>query len=59
MIGLKKFYIENKDKFAFSFNTLLNYIKKGIVKDGLFIVKNDKRDSYFVTDKDLFLANFK
>ena len=59
MIALKKFYTENKDKFAFSFNTLLNYIKKGMVKDGLFVVKNEKRDSYYVIDKDLFLSNFK
>ena len=59
MQSLRQFYNENPKKFNFTFNTLLSYVKKGMVKEGLFIVKNEKRNSYYIKDKDLFLSNFK
>lgn len=59
MTLLKKFYDKNKENFDISYETVLNYIKRGLIDKGIHIVKNEKRDSYFVTDKDLFLANFK
>lgn len=58
MKSLKQFYDENKDVIGIHLNTLKKYLKTKDFK-GIKIVKNEKRDSYFVTDKDLFLANFK
>ena len=59
MILLKKFYDENKEKFNLSYASVVNYIKRGLVINGIKIVNNEKRSSYYITDKDLFLANFK
>ncbi|MCT7466975.1 hypothetical protein N5T78_10315 [Aliarcobacter cryaerophilus] len=59
MVLLKKFYDENKEKFNMSYESVLNYIKRGLVEKGIKIVNNEKRNSYYVSDKDLFLANFK
>lgn len=59
MILLKKFYDENKEKFNLSYASVVNYIKRGLVTKGIKIVNNEKRSSYYVSDKDLFLANFK
>lgn len=59
MVLLKKFYDENKENFNMSYESVLNYIKRGLVIKGIKIVNNEKRSSYYVSDKDLFLANFK
>ena len=59
MVLLKKFYDENKEKFNLSYASVVNYIKRGLVEKGIKIVNNEKRSSYYVSDKDLFLANFK
>ena len=59
MILLKKFYDENKEKFNLSYASVVNYIKRGLIKEGIKIVNNAKRSSYYVSDKNLFLANFK
>ncbi len=59
MVLLKKFYDENKENFNISYESVLNYIKRGLIKKGIKIVNNAKRSSYYVSDKDLFLANFK
>lgn len=58
MQSLRQFYNENKDKIKIHFNTLRKYVKMKDF-DGLIIVENKKRDTYYVSDKDLFLANFK
>lgn len=59
MTLLRKFYNANKDKFEVSYETVLNYIKRGLIKNGIQKIDNLKRSSYYVTDKDLFLSNFK
>ena len=59
LIGLKKFYRDNKEEICISYNTLMKYIKEHNEDfKGLKIVSNSQRKSYYVIDEELFLNNF-
>lgn len=59
LIGLKKFYRDNKEGICISYNTLIKYIKEHNEDfKGLKIISNNQRKSYYVIDEKLFLGNF-
>ena len=59
LIGLKKFYRDNKEEICISYNTLIKYIKEHNEDfKGLKIISNNQRKSYYVFDEKLFLGNF-
>ena len=59
LIGLKKFYRDNKEEICISYNTLMKYIKEHNEDfKGLKIISNNQRKSYYVIDEKLFLSNF-
>ena len=59
LIGLKKFYRDNKEEICISYNTLIKYIKEHNEDfKGLKIIPNNQRKSYYVIDEKLFLGNF-